>query len=97
MKLTVLQGKDALSAFRVDTLISGLRSKAPVLDVCRLEAGFVYFVESNADLADDVLQKTETLLSSSGIFNNSDGFYVIPRTDRNLLLHESLTLTSINH
>ncbi len=79
MNPIILQGCEALSQFRVDALLAGLRDKAPELDISRVEAKFVYLVEADNDLPDDVLQKAYTLLSADCAFEASDGFFVIPR------------------
>lgn len=73
----ILQGHDALSGFRLVALVDRLQSAGQ--NIGRVEAGFVYFIEAEKSLSEDVLAKTYQLLGAAGAFDQSGGFFVMPR------------------
>ena len=79
MRPLVLQGRPALSDFRIDTLLRSLRERSPELDIAALDPSFVYLVESNELLPDGVRERTYSLLDAVSEFDGHGGFFVTPR------------------
>ncbi|OVE76321.1 phosphoribosylformylglycinamidine synthase [bacterium E08(2017)] len=79
MEPIILQGAEALSQFRIDALIQNINSLPDSPKITEINATFVYFLETEAELSNDVMQKAMTLLSATGPFSPSNGFFVTPR------------------
>ncbi len=79
MQAIILQGQNALSDFRVAAIIQEARELRVPLDLERIRARQVYFVEARGPIRDDVMEKTLSLLSASGPFDMQGGFFVTPR------------------
>ena len=82
MKPIILQGKKALSDFRVAALLEKAREEDPPILLGRIEATYVYFVETgtaDAPLSKDLEEKTLGLLGATGSYVGDGGFFVTPR------------------
>lgn len=79
MKPILLRGGPAVSDFRISPLIDSLNIALPELGVAGIETRFVFFLETEADLSDDVRDKAYALLAAEGDFRLDDGFLVTPR------------------
>jgi phosphoribosylformylglycinamidine synthase len=82
MAATVFQGMPVFTSFRAEGLLKAVREGCPDLGVERVEADFVYFVESSdtaTAIADAVVPRICALLGASGPFAPRGGFFVTPR------------------
>lgn len=79
MDLLMLEGGKALSQFRLKALHLRMREEAPLLNVSRVEARFVYFVETDSALSDQELTGALALLGAHRPPGDEGGFCVTPR------------------
>ncbi|NQU44629.1 phosphoribosylformylglycinamidine synthase [bacterium] len=79
MEPVILQGKTALSDFRIARILDKARDEQFPLEIGRIETRYVYFVETERPLESEVREKTLSLLGASGPHDESGGFYVTPR------------------
>jgi phosphoribosylformylglycinamidine synthase len=79
MALMILQGKQALSRFRITRLIENLKKLPSAPKVNDIEASFVYLIDTHGKLSADVIEKAHVLLGATGPFKSRDGFLVTPR------------------
>ncbi len=79
MQLTILQGVDAFSPFRLTPLCDALAQRLGGIGFDRLEARFVYFIESSGPLSAELETQCRALLGSPGRYQPSPGFFVTPR------------------
>ena len=75
----VLEGTRALSQFRLNTLRRRIREEAPLLNISRIEASFVYFIESDSAMSAGELSAAMALLGTRRQAGKKDGFCVTPR------------------
>ncbi len=75
----ILQGGSAHSGFRVKALLEAVGAAIPSRGVSGIEASYVYFVERDADISSQVMDRTYALLGASREFGGGDGFFVTPR------------------
>ena len=75
----MLEGDAAFSGFRIAGLLDEIRKETPALKIGRIEAAYVYLLETDGPLSADTLRKTQALLAARREFNVKDGFVVTPR------------------
>ncbi|MEI6971446.1 MAG: phosphoribosylformylglycinamidine synthase [bacterium] len=75
----ILEGRSALSRFRINSLLARMAADAPHLRISSIEAQFVYFVEPGAELSARDLERCLALLGAHQVSGGPDGFYVTPR------------------
>ncbi len=81
MKLLVLEGQTALSPFRLAALRRALDFHFAALGAADIEARFIYALDLEQSLSDDLLAKSRALLNAGDILPPAvaDGFLVTPR------------------
>jgi phosphoribosylformylglycinamidine synthase len=81
VNLLVLQGRPALSAFRLAALTRAFHAAAPSFGAVSIEAAFVYCLDLEQPLSQDLLQKTRALLFADSVLAPvmAEGFLVTPR------------------
>ena len=79
MQALIFTGKQALTTFKQEVLLAEL--KAETTAIKDFNTHFVYFIESDKTLTDDILNKTKTLLDIKDQLNalKENQFFVIPR------------------
>lgn len=79
MKPLILEGKDALSTFRINALLREL-NRLRDSDVFKaISAHYVYLLDLDQPPDADLMKKALPLLGARGVWNNSEGMTVIPR------------------
>lgn len=79
MKPVILIGTPALSDFRITSLIERAAQLSPSCGIGAIDAVYVYFIETDEPLSQDVQEKAHALLGSVGQDTPEGGFYVTPR------------------
>ena len=79
MQPIILQGRPSFSDFRLSSLQSALRASAPKLDISKINAVDVFFIEAKKPLVGKAKQRTFALLNAEQTFINNGGFFVTPR------------------
>jgi phosphoribosylformylglycinamidine synthase len=77
MKMLMLQGVQAFSKFRLDTLVEKISET--IQGTITLKAWFVYLLEIEKDLDGETLSRACSLLGASGHASLTEGFFVTPR------------------
>ncbi|MDP6629876.1 MAG: phosphoribosylformylglycinamidine synthase [Kiritimatiellia bacterium] len=76
----ILQGKTASSAFRVTAALKAIHAVAPGLHVTAFRADFIYLLDCEVPITDDVeRERIYGLLDATGPFEGGKGFLVSPR------------------
>ena len=75
----MLLGTPALSPFRLAALCDRIKASSPGRTLAKMTADFVYLIETPAALGEEVLAKSLSLLSATGVATDSTGLYVTPR------------------
>ncbi len=79
MKPLMLQGGAAYSPFRIDALAENIGRAVKAGGSVRIEARYVYLLETAAALDGETLARACSLLGASGDAEVSSGFFVTPR------------------
>lgn len=77
MEPLILNGGIAHSDFRIANLLEKIRKINK--EVSHISSEFVYFLNIEKKISDDVLNKAKNLLDSRGYFDKEGGFFVSPR------------------
>ena len=73
----ILQGCNAYSDFRITNLLEKIKKVEPA--VVDISATFVYLLNIQRPLSEDLLNKSKELLNSNDVFEKKPGFFVTPR------------------
>ncbi len=79
MKPLMLQGGFAFSQFRLEALAERIRQTVKGSGKVRIDARFVYLLETAGALDEQTLARASSLLGASGQSGADSGFYVTPR------------------
>jgi len=75
----MLQGKAAYSQFRLDALAEKIQALVKMAGKVRIEAHFVYLLDTRSDLDQQTLARACSLLGADGHARLQGGFFVTPR------------------
>ncbi|MCK5849284.1 MAG: phosphoribosylformylglycinamidine synthase [Kiritimatiellae bacterium] len=79
MKALLLEGEEALSGFRMSSLLKDIQNEAGNLGITALTARYVYLLDIEKELAGHVMTRTRALLCAGTEFCVEDGLFVTPR------------------
>ena len=79
MQTIILQGGPSFSNFRLSSLQSALEARAPELDISKIDAVDVFFIEAEKPLVGTAKRRTFALLNVEQTLINRGGFFVTPR------------------
>ena len=79
MQPIILHGGPSFSNFRLSSLQSALEARAPALNISKIDAVDVFFIEADKPLVGIAKQRTFALLNVEQTLVNKGGFFVTPR------------------